>query len=156
MIETKRDVLEHPSRRELLEAAMDASGLATAKAADVLDVNVSTARYHLKRLEQMGLVRSRHAGGRLFWFPTGQDLPLGLDEQATLAVGRTRDVFEAIRENPGTGLTELADQLGAYPSLVHPVVDRLVEAGLVERERDGRRVSLVPRRRVAPHTATTA
>ncbi len=148
MMETTRDVLEHPNRRELATAIREGEGVSTPQAADRVDLSLSTVRYHLRRLEEAGVVCSREAGGTLYWFPAGQ-AQATLDKQAVLSIGRTRDVFEAIREAPGTGLRQLAERLDAYPSLVHPVVDRLVEAGLVERERHGRTVSLRPAARGA-------
>jgi DNA-binding MarR family transcriptional regulator len=65
-----------------------------------------------------------------------------MNKLAVLSIGDTRDVYEAIRTEPGASLSELAETVGSSPSAVHKIVDRLLDADLVEKERDGRSVAL--------------
>lgn len=138
---SRDELLEHEGRRRVYEAIDEAPGCALATVAERADITRSTTRYHLRRLEDAGLVQSVKAADARRFFPAGYD-PDEMEREALLATGRTRDVYEAIRADPGASLQEISQQADIAASSAHRIVERLEEAGLVERGRSGRSVEL--------------
>lgn len=142
---SREDLLDHPTRRAAYEALNEDEGLTLREVADAADCAPSTARYHLRRLADADLVVAADGGAGTRWFASGGLSPDAMAKQAALEVGDSREVYEALKRNPGASLTELAEILGTSPPAAHKIVDRLVEAGLVDKQRDGRKVALFAR-----------
>jgi len=136
------ELLDNPTRRAVYEAIGEDPGSSLRELAEVADCSVSTVRYHLRRLADEDLVASASSQGTRRWFPADDFTPEEMNKLAVLSIGDTRDVYEAIRTEPGASLSELAETVGSSPSAVHKIVDRLLVANLVEKERDGRSVAL--------------
>ncbi len=138
------ELLDHPLRRQLLEVLEAEPGLRLADLARRIDVDRSTADHHLAKLEEAGFVRHVGTNGASRWFVAGQLPPETIEAEAVLATGDTREIYAAIQDEPGTSLSRLADSVDKHPSSVHRVVERLIEAGLVDKRREGRSVALTP------------
>ncbi len=138
------DLVDHPVRRRLLETLREDPGLRLSELARGMTQDRSTVRYHLSKLEEADFVEHVGANGSSRWFVKGQLPPGDLEAQAVLATGRSSEVYEAIKASPGASLTQIGEELEMHPSSVHRVVERLLEAGLVEKDREGRSVSLRP------------
>lgn len=136
------ELLDNTSRRVLVRAIRDDPGATTAEVAATADIHRSTARYHLRRLAEAGLIARHRAHGQTRWFPGSGWTRSEMAERAALATGRTREVYDAIRDDPGTSLSGLADRIDVQPSLIHRIVERLRDVGLVEKRREGREVAL--------------
>ncbi len=152
---SREELLENETRRSVYEAIGDDPGSSLKDLAERVDCSVSTVRYHLRRLEDETMVASVRLEGARRWFPAGLEKE-EMRRQAVLDVGESRSVFEAIRAEPGSSLSEIADAVGSSPPAVHKILDRLIEAGLVEKHREGRRVALHPsssRARSSPPSA---
>lgn len=141
---SREDLLDHPTRRAVYDALHEDQGLKLREVADEAGCAPSTARYHLRRLKDEDLVAAADGGGGTRWFAVGSLSPDEMAVRAALDVGDSRTVFEALRENPGASLTEIAETVGSSPPATHKIVGRLVDAGLVEKERAGRKVALYP------------
>lgn len=141
---SREDLLDHPTRRAVYDALHEDQGSKLREVADEAGCAPSTARYHLRRLEDEDLVAAADGRGGTRWFAVGSLSPDEMAVQAALDVGDSRTVFEALRENPGASLTEIAETVGSSPPATHKIVGRLVDAGLVEKERTGRKVALYP------------
>ncbi|MDX1612623.1 MAG: winged helix-turn-helix transcriptional regulator, partial [Candidatus Thermoplasmatota archaeon] len=139
---TREEILDNPLRRRIYEVVGEEPGLSMAAIARRADCSASTARYHLDRLsrEEM-VVRAGHEGLER-WFVKGKQPRQAAELEAVLAVGNSREVFEAIQAHPGSSLGEVAEHVGTSPPAAHKVVNRLVEAGVVTKRREGRRVAL--------------
>lgn len=145
---TRGELLDHPTRRRVYDALEASPGRSLRELAKAAGCAASTVRYHLDRLEREGLVASAGDQGTRRWFPSGSMDQAAMEAHVVLSVGDTAKAFEAIQDDPGASLSEVADTLGTSPPAAHKIVDRLIEAGLVEKTREGRSIALHPAREV--------
>ncbi len=145
---TRAELLDHPTRKRVYEALEASPGQSLAALAQAADCSASTVRYHLDRLEREGLVASAGHRGSRRWFPQGTMGQAAMEAHTVLSIGDTADAFQAIQDNPGASLSEVATALGTTPPAAHKIVDRLIDAGLVEKKRDGRSIALHPAKTV--------
>lgn len=131
------DPLDHDLRARINEAIRGDPGIHLSAVAETADAPLGTVRYHLKRLEAEGLIESETSDGRRRYVPAGADLDA---LETALRDDAPRAVLEALFEGGPASTTELADRIDRDPSTATHHVERLAEAGLVERERDGRAV----------------
>lgn len=101
-----------------------------------LSVPLGTLLHHVRMLEQQRFVVSEKDGRLRRFYVEGERVP-GADPLGA-------SVLRFVQEHPGATLTEVAQALGRLPSLVHYHVERLVDAGTVARQRQGRVVRLFP------------
>jgi predicted transcriptional regulator len=141
----KERLLDHGSRDRLLTVIRERPGLPVTDLADAAGVPRNTATYHLRRLEREGLAVSQRSGRVRVWF-----VPGGLarkDEASAFAALRhdtTRAIAMEVAAQPGLDQQALCARFGLAPSLAHWHADRLVQSGLVRKERDGRHVRYYP------------
>jgi len=131
------DPLENEHRARLHEVITDSPGVDLAALVETTGMSRSTARYHLRVLEHEDIVVREEILGQPRLFPDGTD---DVAFQVAARDDATRAVLAAIsRHEPATGST-LAEQLDLDASTVSHHLKRLADAGLVEREREGRAV----------------
>lgn len=137
------DPLAHDGRARIHRHVTESGGAALSEIADATDIPLSTARYHLRILEHEHLLTGTKLLGRRWYVPAG-----GGDGAVDLALGEdaVADVLESLALEGAGSVSDLADRLDRDPSTVTHHLQRLDEAGLVEREREGRAVVT----RVAP------
>lgn len=129
--------LDHAIRAQLFRQIVDAPGTYLSEASDNAGVPISTARHHFRILEAEHLVTGSTIRGKRRYFPIGTDdtaLAAALADEAPAAALRT--LFQL---GPSS-VTALADELDRDVSTLTHHLKRLEEAGLVEREREGRAV----------------
>jgi predicted transcriptional regulator len=116
--------------------------------AEAADVNLSTARYHVRVLQKEDMLMRVAVRGRKRLFPAFTQDPELL---AALSDEATAPLVDALRRLEPASVGALADELGKSPSTVTHHLQRLEEDGVVVRERDGRTVenSLAPTTREA-------
>lgn len=137
------DVLENETRKAIYDEVCREPGLGVKELAETADVSYSTASYHLERLEEADMVVSSKRGKKLCYFQNGGTYTE--DERELLKVLRNEEamrVFMDIHEHPGTYRTRIADRLDVSTTTVNWHLDGLVEAGLVDENRDGRTAHL--------------
>jgi len=137
------DPLENETRANVFETIENAPGAHLSQVSDDADVARSTVRYHVRVLDEEGLVSSAKVAGKRRFYPArteGVELAAAIEDDATAAV------LNAIRRLELASGSALADELDRDPSTVSHHLSRLEDAGLVERERDGSAVvnSLAP------------
>lgn len=140
----EEDLLDNDVRRALYEAIGDHPGISLTQLAEVTEVARSTVRYHLRRLEAANLATSLKGPDARRFFHAGDHEEGEMERHAVLATGRTRDVFQVICASPGASLTDVSEAAGMPLSSTHRIVERLVDAGLVTKQREGRSVALTP------------
>jgi DNA-binding transcriptional ArsR family regulator len=129
------DPLAHDTREALFEVVERSPGLHMSAVADAADASLSTARHHLRVLDDEDLVTVAKVRGKRRYFPGHEaDPPL----LAALSEPATRRVLEALADHEPAPTGRLADALEKDASTVSHHLSRLAEDGLVERERDGR------------------
>jgi DNA-binding transcriptional ArsR family regulator len=133
------DPLDHAVRSRIYETIQASPGIYPAALADQLDTPRSTLRYHLRILETDSLVTTREIDGKRRYVATeatAAERALAVVDEGTTAAS----IVEALaREGPAT-VSELAAGVDRSPGTVSYHLDRLEDAAVVERERDGQAV----------------
>lgn len=136
------DPLENATRESLYDRVTSTPGRSVTSLARDVDVPVSTARYHIRVLEDEELIDRQRIDGRARLYPDGY---AGDPELiGALAASAPTAVVAAVRSEQPVSMTALAASAGLAPSTASYHVSRLTDSGVFERERDGRtvRVSL--------------
>lgn len=152
-------ILEHTIRRRIYEAICQNPGIRVGTLASRLELHHNAVLYHVRILEQAGLVKAAGLTKRQY-VPAGK---LSRDEEArctgALAVPSARAVYEHLRTHGPADLSALALGTGLGYSTVSEVVAVLCSASLTERYRRGKlwivqatSPSMVSRRREGHHS----
>lgn len=131
------DPLDNDNRQAIHADVTSSPGTYVAEIAARLDLTTSTVRYHVRILEEEGLLRTKRVLGKRRVLPseTGDvGLAAALNDEATAAV------LEAVYRRGATDGAELAAALDRAPSTVSHHLRRLESTGLVDRYRDGQTV----------------
>lgn len=133
------DPLDDPLRERIYETVQQSPGVYPAALVDRLDVPRSTLRYHLRLLEHEELISEQAVDGKRRYVTaeaTAAERALSVvDEESTAA----RIVDQLARDGDAT-VSDLATRLDCSPATVSYHLDRLEDAAVVERERDGQAV----------------
>lgn len=133
--------LRHETRRTIFEHIHANPGIARSTLADVSGTTTSTIRYHVDILESANLVEVRTVLGQVRLAETG--VPRAhVELRASLADSGTAPVLAGVARLDNPSVTTLAAELDRTPSTVSYHVNRLVDADVLERERNGRSVAL--------------
>ena len=132
------DPLDHEGRAALYEAIEESPGAYLSAVCESAEVPVSTARHHLDVLEAEGLVTTAKVRGKRRFYPghaaADAELVAALEDEGTAPV------LHALARLGDSHGGRLADELDRDPSTVSHHLSRLEDAGLVEREREGRTI----------------
>lgn len=128
------------TRARLLDALRARPGLAVVDAARAVDVDPSTALYHLRRLVDEGVAVAEGARRAARYFAVGTVPPA--QRLRIVAERESEPIIEAIRAEPGASKTRLAQRLAIARASLSWHLGRLERAGLVRCERDGREVKV--------------
>ncbi|MCT9095480.1 metalloregulator ArsR/SmtB family transcription factor [Haloarchaeobius sp. HME9146] len=131
------DPLAHDDRETIHQVVTDAPGVYLSAISEASGVPLSTVRHHVRVLEEEDLVTSVKIEGKRRYFPadTGD-----VELHAALSNPSRAAILERLAETEGTRVGELAEALDRDPSTLSHHLGRLEDAGLVEREREGRSV----------------
>lgn len=129
---TKDRVLEHPTRRRLLELLATTPGLTTSQLAEALEVGYRTARHHADMLATFDLLVAddRHGATRWSLPRDAGDLPAPISEAE-------RELLSLLAEAGGLHLSEIARRLDAAKATVKHRLDKLTSRGWARDERVG-------------------
>lgn len=136
----RRDVLENDTRRRIRRVIQAQPGIHFRALASRLDLAHDPLNHHLRLLRDRDLVVEEHRGGRRCLFWAGQVSP---DCRAALAAATCQGactLLAILRDSPGMGTSDLAKAAGLAPSTTSYHLQRLADAGAVERTREGRYV----------------
>ncbi len=127
-------VLDQATRAKIYALVKAQPGLTPTDIGRELRMDPTTARYHLRRLVQEGLISQEGPN----FFAIGS-LPVE-KRRAALAARESRDVLDAVLAAPGATKSEIAEALGRSRATIAYHLTRLENAGLVRCERAGRTV----------------
>ncbi|WP_458207565.1 winged helix-turn-helix transcriptional regulator [Haladaptatus sp. NG-SE-30] len=129
--------LDNVTRATVHDAVTDDPGLSLSALSDRAGIPRSTVRYHVRILEEEGLVETATVRGKRRVSPTD-----GVDPElaASLSDDSTAQLLETVARNGPASVSELAEALDRTPGTVSYHLDRLADDGLVERERAGNAV----------------
>lgn len=136
---SRDELLEHPTRAQIHEAIQETPGIHLSQLSRSLELSWGTLLHHLRKLEDANLVTSEETQGKRCFFLPGQ---VSSEERSILPAlenEKARKIAEFYAANPGASQSEAAEALGYSPALISWHLNKLEEAGVVERERVGRR-----------------
>jgi DNA-binding transcriptional ArsR family regulator len=136
---SRDELLDHPARQQIYERIEADPGVHLSELSRELDVSWGTLLHHLRKLEKAELVTSDKANGKRCFFLPGQVSESRQEILPALENEKARRIAEFYVENPSASQTEAADELGYSAALVSYHLQKLEDAGVVTREREGRR-----------------
>ena len=142
MVQEER-LLANPTRRNLYHHILAYPGVSLPILKKVFGIPEGTLRYHLRQLEKGKKVSSRLRKGKRCFFPAeGSDLEASLRDRAPdLSLSRSQErILFTINRRPGIDQKDLARTLRINRFTLAYNINRLMEAGLMMRWRDGREI----------------
>lgn len=131
------DPLELDARRQVYEAISEQPGEPITAISERADVNLSTARHHVKVLQREELVATARVRNCERFYPAGTD---DLELAAAMADECTADIIDALVRLEPASVSGLAEEVDRSPSTVTHHLQKLEDDGIVVRERNGRSV----------------
>lgn len=128
------DVLDHETRAAIYALLRKEPGLSLGDIAEQVGGSRSTVRHHVRKLEEADMVRHMTQGRCRIHYPVGRE-----EEARTAHLLRNPKrarIVELLETRP-LSLVELAHVLDANPGSVHFHLNKLTEAGLIERYENG-------------------
>jgi DNA-binding transcriptional ArsR family regulator len=131
------DPLELEARRSVYEAVREQPGEPITAVSERADVNLSTARYHVRVLRKEDLITSARVRSCERFYPTGTD---NVAVAAAMADDTTAPLLDALVRHEPASVSTLAEDIDKSPSTVTHHLQNLEDDGVVLRERAGRSV----------------
>ena len=131
---TAENVLDTEVRKNLYEYIEEYPGSHLREIARELDLKPSNAAWHLRKLEQTNLVRSRNIGGKKVYYLVegGVEARKEAIAEAILKNKNAYDIMAFLRNNPGKHLLEIANALDLNHHTVKWHIKKLYLAELVD------------------------
>ncbi len=131
---TPENVLDTEIRKNLYEYIDEYPGSHLREIARELDLKPSNAAWHLRKLEQTNLIRSRAIGGKKVYYLVegGVEAKQRAVAESILRNKNARDIMAYLSEHPGKHLLEIAHALNINHHVVKWHINKLFEAELIE------------------------
>ena len=131
---TSENVLDTEIRKNLYKYIDDYPGSHLREIARELDLKPSNAAWHLRKLEQTNLVRSRTIGGKRIYYLVegGVEARRGAIAEAILKNKNARDIMLYLQDNPGKHLLEIANALSLNHHTVKWHIKKMYLAELID------------------------
>jgi predicted transcriptional regulator len=131
---TPENVLDTEIRKHLYEYIDEYPGSHLREIARELDLKPSNAAWHLRKLEQTNLVRSRSIGGKKVFYLVegGIEAKQRAVAESILRNDNARDIMCYLAEHPGKHLLEIAHALSINHHVVKWHINKMQEAELLE------------------------
>ena len=131
---TPENVLNTEVRKNLYKYIDDFPGSHLREIARELDLKPSNAAWHLRKLEQTNLVRSRNIGGKRVYYLVegGVDARREAIAEAILKNKNARDIMLYLQDNPGKHLLEIANALDLNHHTVKWHIKKMFMAELID------------------------
>lgn len=139
---TKREILEHEDRQAILALVEDRPGIHFRDIARRLDLGHGILDHHLRKLTEAGVLEEHATESHRCYFPTGRIPASEREALANVKAGSARRLMAALREHPGSSLSELAEAVGLARSTVSHHIARLEDVRVVDAHREGRAKAL--------------
>ncbi len=131
---TPENVLDTDVRKNLYTYIEEYPGSHLREIARELDLKPSNAAWHLRKLEQTNLVRSRTIGGKKVFYLVdgGVEARKEAIAESILKNDNAREIMRYLRNNPGKHLLEIANALDLNHHTVKWHIKKMYMAELVE------------------------
>lgn len=143
---TPTEVLQNDVRQRIYALLKARVGANLKQVTDELGLTTTNAIWHLRKLEDAGLIHSRRFNGYKVFYPAeggveARKLSLG---KTALANGNAQEVFEQVVAHPGTHQREIARALGVNHGTVRWHLKKLMHAELIVETRRGKASAYEP------------
>lgn len=131
---TPENVLNTEVRKNLYHYIDDYPGSHLREIARELDLKPSNAAWHLRKLEQTNLVRSRTIGGKKIFYLVegGVDARREAIAESILKNKNAREIMNFLNSNPGKHLLEIANALNLNHHTVKWHIQKMYMAELID------------------------
>jgi len=131
---TAENVLNTEVRKNLYNYIDDYPGSHLREIARELDLKPSNAAWHLRKLEQTNLVRSRTIGGKKVYYLVegGAEARIEAIAESILRNKNARDILLYLNDNPGKHLLEIANALNLNHHTVKWHIKKMYLAELID------------------------
>ncbi len=131
---TPENVLKTEVRKNLYEYIDEYPGSHLREIARELDLKPSNAAWHLRKLEQTNLVRSRSIGGKRVYYLVegGVEARREAIAEAILKNRNAREIMHYLRDHPGKHLLEIANALNLNHHTVKWHIKKMYMAELID------------------------
>jgi predicted transcriptional regulator len=131
---TPENVLDTEIRKHLYEYIDEYPGSHLREIARELDLKPSNAAWHLRKLEQTNLIRSRNIGGKKVFYLVegGIEAKQRAVAESILRNNNAREIMCYLSEHPGKHLLEVAHALSINHHVVKWHITKMQEAELIE------------------------
>jgi predicted transcriptional regulator len=162
---TPAEVLQNDVRQRIYAYLKERVGANLKQVTDDLALTTTNAIWHLRKLEESGLIHSKRFNGYKVFYPAeggieARRLSLG---KTALQNGNAQEVFELVVAQPGIHQREIARALGVNHGTVRWHLKKLLHAELILETRRGKAsayeptpIGLTSLREVAAHKAVAA
>lgn len=138
---TSEDVLDSSQRQALYDSIQEGMGATLSELADAHDMHPSSVDHHVTMLERHGLVEVTRTPAGAIAHPVGH--PATRHAEVLAREGSRRTLRLLAEEGPIDTVSALGDRLEVSTSQASRVATRLEEAGLLDRQPEGRSNRLV-------------
>ncbi|HEX2021315.1 MAG TPA: helix-turn-helix domain-containing protein [Candidatus Thermoplasmatota archaeon] len=143
---TPAEVLANDVRQGIYGYLKDRVGANLKQITDDLSLTTTNAIWHLRKLEEAGLIHSRRFNGYKVFYPAeggieARRLSLG---KTALANAHAQEVFEHVVSHPGTHQREIARALGVNHGTVRWHLKKLMSAEMIVESRKGKASAYEP------------
>ena len=131
---TPENVLDTEIRKHLYDYIDGSPGSHLREIARELDLKPSNAAWHLRKLEQTNLVRSRFIGGKKVYYLVegGMEIRKQAIGESILKNNNAREIMQYLQDHPGKHLLEIAHALKLNHHVVKWHIKKMYMAELVE------------------------
>lgn len=136
----KSELLDNEVRAEIFELIKQNPGINVSEIARRLDIAWGTATHHLQKLRAERMIAIRRVANQKCYFQNGGSFtPQEMDVMSATKNGTAKRIAELLLKDGPHCHRDIAESLGVSPALVSFHMRKLLDAGVVEKERDGRR-----------------
>ncbi|MCK5458438.1 MAG: winged helix-turn-helix transcriptional regulator, partial [Thermoplasmatales archaeon] len=130
---TPENVLDTEIRKHLYDYINESPGSHLREIARELDLKPSNAAWHLRKLEQTNLVRSRFIGGKKVYYLVegGMEIRKQAIGESILKNNNAREIMQYLQDHPGKHLLEISHALKLNHHVVKWHIKKMYMAELV-------------------------
>lgn len=129
-----KEALRNPQRAMLYGFVRAQPGAHLKQVADEFQMKTSSILWHMRKLEDAGLVQSERANGFRVFYPVEGGIEIKRVSRALTALqnGNARHIYELVDGRPGQTTRDISDRLGVHVGTVRWHLRKLREFGLVD------------------------
>lgn len=132
MVDKSSSLLMHPVRRDIYRIIIESPGNYFLNIANTLDIPQGTVAWHLKKLQNAGLLETIKFGGKKIYFSPELRHPEIEKAFAVLKSKGAQQIFQFIINHRGTYQSEIARALNQHHDTVRHHITKLLEVNLIE------------------------